>query len=248
MFGNLGLDARNRVRTARRYGMMPGASLRLRRTWYAEEGQNPDGAASNSGQGEGQEAAGGEVMEVGALPKWAQDLIKGLRVEAGDHRLKAKQAADAKTAAEAAALAERGQYKELYEKTQAELDALKPTQERAALLEAKIQATNEARIKRIPDQFKPAVPLDYSPDRLSEWLDANEQLFTKTPAPNLNGGAGGSGGSGSTQQPKVTAEHSTLAAIAQQAGYNIKPEQVAARAKEIEAQREQQRRNPKKEE
>lgn len=232
----LGLDARNRVRTARRdMEAMPGASLRLRRRWYAEDDPNPEPASSGS---EGDGNPGNEAAEVSALPKWAQDLIKSLRTEAGDHRLKAKQAADAKAAAEAAALAEQGKYKELYEQTKNELDALKTVQDRATALETKIQATNDNRIKRIPDAMRSVIPADYTPDKLSEWLDANEHLLTKVPAPNGNGGAGGGGGGGSTPQPKATPEQSALASIAQQLGYNVKPEAVAARAKDIEAQRQ----------
>lgn len=219
----LGLDARNRVRTARRDGQMPGASLRLRRSWYADENPNPD-TASSGGAGDGDTS--GEAVEVSALPKWAQDLIKSLRTEAGDHRQKAKQAADAKAVAEAAALAEQGKYKELYEKTKGELDALKTVQDRATVLETKIQATNEGRIKRIPESMRSVIPADYTPDKLSEWLDANEHLLTKAPAPNLNGGSGGSGG-GSQPQPKLEAFELELAKIA-----GVTPEQYAKRKAE----------------
>ncbi len=240
MHMKLGLDARNRVRTARRdNGAMPGASLRLRRRWYADENPNPD-PASSGGEGDGMagNGQGSGAAEVSALPNGAEDLLRSLRTEAGDHRLKAKQAADAKAAAEAAALAEQGKYKELYEKTKGELDALKTVQDRATALETKIQATNENRVKRIPEAMRSVIPADYTPDKLSEWLDANEHLLTKVPAPNGNGGAGGSGGGGSPPQPKATPEQSALTSIAQQLGYNVKPEAVAARAKEIEAQRQ----------
>ena len=235
----LGLDARNRVRTARRdNGMMPGASLRLRRSWYAEGDPNPDPASSGTGTGDiGSGANGSGAATVDALPKWAQDLIKELRTEAGDNRMKAKQIADEKAAAEAAVLAEQGKFKELYEKTKAELDAQKAVQDRAAALEGLIQATNDVRIKRIPESMRSVVPTDYTPEMLTKWLDANEHVLTKAPAPNLDGGAGGSG-AGSPPQPKATPEQSALASIAQNLGYNVKPEAVAARAKELEAQRQ----------
>lgn len=173
-----GLDAR---KAARRPGAESSVALRKRRAWFV------DGVPEASGE----QQPSGEPDNIDALPSWAQQLIKDVRAEAAQHRVKAKQEADARNAAEAAALAEQGRYKELYEKITPEMARLQQAAERAAALETKIQATNEARIKRIPQQWHSAIPTGYSPEALSEWLDANEVLFIKKPAPSLDGGEQG---------------------------------------------------------
>jgi len=209
----MGLDAR---KAARRPGAEVSVALWKRRAWFEDSGVP---------EGDGKPTPSGETDNIDALPAWAQQLIKDVRAEAASHRVKAKQEADARTAAEAAALTEQGRFKELYEKTAAELSQLQKVAERAEALEAKIIATNEARTKRIPQQWHSAIPTGYSPEALSAWLDANEVLFVKKPAPGLDGGEQGE--RTSAQLPKLTEIEKELAKLA-----GMTPEQYAKRKAE----------------
>lgn len=97
------------------------------------------------------------------LPTWAQTLFKDLRKENAAHRNAKTEAERAKEAAEAAALAEQGKYKELYEKAQTdaqaaaervrkmELDALRSTVGRKVglpdALHGRLQGEDEAALE-----------------------------------------------------------------------------------------------------
>lgn len=228
-----GLDAR---KTARRQDAECSVKLWQRRAWYADE-------AGTGGTDEPADTGSGDlssVENVAALPQWAQDIIRKARDGEAAERIKKNQLKEKMEADERERLAKQGEFETLYKKTLGELESLKTVAERAAQLEAKIQETNEARIKRIPQQWHSAIPTGYTPEQLSAWLDANEVLFVKKPAPNLDGGAGNDG----TNPPtvKVTPEQTALAGIAAQLGYNVKPEALAERQKLID---EQRRRNPK---
>lgn len=214
-----GLEAHKRL--AIRWPGATSAMLWKRRAWYADEAGTTGGDAADTTN------AGDAAQNIDALPAWAKGMIADLRKEAGDHRVKAKKESEARVAAEAAALTEQGKYKELWEKAAPELEALRKAAERATALETKIQATNDARILRIPQQWHSAIPKGYSPEQLSEWLDTNEQLFAKKPAPNLDGGAGNDGSGSSAQLPKLTDLEKELAKLA-----GITPEAYAKRKAE----------------
>ena len=96
-------------------------------------------------------------------------------------------------------LEEEGNYRELANKHAADLESLKPLAERAQALEAIIRESNEARIKSVPENMRNLIPVDYAPERLQAWLNANEGLLRRSPAPDFDAGAGGSGGSASTK-------------------------------------------------
>jgi hypothetical protein len=188
---------KSQVLVIRRPGV--GLSVRARRSWFDGDGQNPP-PADRGGQGA---AGGGQPAGLEALaPTELIAMIRELREENAARRVALKQQADAQASRDAAALVEQGKYKELYENAVKERDALKPHEERAQALEAKIRATNEARIKRIPEAMRSVIPADYTPDKLSEWLDANEALLTKPSSSPLDGGKGGDGGG----QPPVKLE------------------------------------------
>ena len=153
---------------------------------------------------QGQEAPVTDSID--SLPDWAQKLIKELRDEAAKHRVKAK-TAEEKAALEAErlqkeALAKQGEFEQLYNKTAAELEAEKAFRKRAGLLEEKISATNTSRIERIPEGMRSVIPTDYPPEKLSEWLDANERLLTKADPPPRDGGR--TGDNGHVITPKLT--------------------------------------------
>lgn len=91
-------------------------------------------------------------------------------------------------------LEEEGNYKELLQRTQAEAEELRMRAEQATELEAIIRASNEERMKRIPERWRKAVPAsDLSPARLQVWLNENEALLTAPPPPDYDAGAGGNG-------------------------------------------------------
>lgn len=124
-------------------------------------------------------------------------------------------------------LEEEGNWAELARQRAAELDALKPYQERAKALEDVIRESNESRIARVPENMRPMIPTDYPPEKLQGWLNANERLLMQKPAPNFDAGVGGS--SGSTGDIQVTDEDRRAAEIARSQGYNVKPEDIARR-------------------
>lgn len=194
--------------TARR--PKPGYSLRKRRAWFAEgEDKSQDGQGEGEG---GQQGSGDPMTSLEAFLALLPDNLKAAgqlfitnyrktEKEAGDYRMRAKKAVEEKATAEQAMLAEQGKFKELYEQTLDELKAAKTGVERIETLEALITATNESRVKRIPEKMRPIVPTDYTPEQLSKWLDANEPLLTQEPAPSLDGGRqGDSGSSGNAAQ------------------------------------------------
>lgn len=227
-----GLDAR---KTARRQDAECSVKLWQRRAWYADE-------AGTGGTDEPADTTPdlSNAQNVADLPAWAQEEIRKARDGEAKKRVELNQLREKQAAEERERLAKQGEFETLYKKALEELQGLKTVAERAAALEAKIQETNAARIKRIPQQWHSAIPTGYTPEQLSAWLDANESLFVKKPAPNLDGGAGSDGTS--TPTVKVTPEQTALAGIAAQLGYNVKPEALAERQKLID---EQRRRNPK---
>lgn len=95
---------------------------------------------------------------------------------------------------EAQALQEQGKYKELYEATLKELDPLRRANEDAKRYRERLEADNQARIERIPENKRSLIPEYDDPVKLGAWLTANEAEFgapQKPLAPNLGGGAGG---------------------------------------------------------
>ena len=204
------LKMTGRALTARRAGAEGGVSLSKRRVWYADE------TGSEKPQDAGQQPPTeiGDDDDISSLPDGVRKYIKRLREESKERRLALKKAQDEQGQREAQRLAEEGKFKELAEQRARELESLKPLQERAAALEARIQAGNEARIKRIPETMRGVIPTDYTPERLSEWLDKNEHLLTGRQAPNLDAGEGGRGSTGGNNAPKLTAEQIALARAA----------------------------------
>ena len=87
-----------------------------------------------------------------------------------------------------------GNYKALLDKTETELQALKPRLERAEAYEQALRASNDVRIDRIPQSIRAVVPVDYPPDQLSQWLDTSLPLLLERPAPDFAAGAGSSNG------------------------------------------------------
>lgn len=126
-------------------------------------------------------------------------------------------------------LEEQGNFKELSQKYLAELEGLKPVAERAQALESIIRESNEARLGKIPEQQRGLVPVDYPPERLQAWLNANEALLMKAPAPSYDAGAGAEGGGVAktqlTEEQRATAKR-----------FGMTEEQYAERLQRVQSQ------------
>lgn len=139
-----------------------------------------------------------ELPEFSTLPPAVREHIKALRQSEAAARVKAKEfeqneqkRLDEARKAEEERLAKQQEWQALAEKRAKELDALKPVAERAAQLEARITAANQARIEKVPEALRSVIPTDYDAVKLSEWLDANLDKLSKAPAPNTDGGRTG---------------------------------------------------------
>lgn len=222
----------SRIRMARRSKREESINLAQRRLWFAVgDGQQGEGDAGNQGGSNGK-------TPIESLPADVQDYIKSLREEAKTYReskTALQQQVDAVKQAQQDQLKKQGNFEALAQERAAEVERLKAFEERAATYEKVIRDGNAKRIESIPDTKKQLVlPLvdALSPEKLQEYLNANPDLFVKTPAPNYDGGAG-VGGSGGKGEPKVTDEDRRQAAIAQANGHNVKPEDIAKRRVEM---------------
>lgn len=195
---------RGTVRVMRRPGAEGVVNLQKRRAWFDEEGTPPP---ADPAPGEADNGGEQQTDDMTGLPQWAQDVIKGLRKEAGDYRVKARQAEEQRQQQEAERLAKQGEWQKLAEQREAELAALKPVSDKAAALEAKISATNEARIKAIPEAYRGMVPDYDDPVKVSEWLDKNQAALQARQAPSLDGGAQGD----ASKNVKLTPEELAVA-------------------------------------
>jgi len=125
-------------------------------------------------------------------------------------------------------LAEQNKYKELYEEAQQKLSQLGTVQEQATRYQKAVQATNEARLARIPDERRSLVPDYDDPVKLGAWLDENEALLTtpgKPTPPPADGSAGGGGSS--SDAPGLPPGVQQAADIARQLGYSVNTDRVA---------------------
>lgn len=174
-----------------------------------ENGQQGDGGAGNQGGSNGK-------TPIESLPIDVQAYIKELREEAKNNReskTTLQQQLDAAKTAQQAQLAEQGQFKTLAEQHAVEVARLKAFEGRTTELEQIIRASNDERIKSIPDNKKALVqPLIdiLAPDTLQVYLNANPSLFVKEPAPDYNAGAGANGGGGNGA-PKLTVDEQEAA-------------------------------------
>lgn len=127
---------------------------------------------------------------------YSADYVKGLRDEAKANREKAE-AAEAKLASEAKAKADaekakleaEGKWKDLAEAKQKELDALRPTAERATSLEKRLAGLRDAEIEGLPEGLKARLSkmTDYD-DAIAIARDFKAQNAGPRAAPALAGG------------------------------------------------------------
>ena len=157
-----------------------------------QAGTVADSGNSQAADGGGDAQAGGqEPREVGALPKWAQDLVSELRGENAAHRKAKKEAELAAKKAEEAQLAEQEKWKELAEKRAEEL----------AAVQSQVEALQAAQLRQEVAQ-EVGLPLELAgriagEDREAMLEDARAlvKFVKKSEAPDINAGqqTGGDG-------------------------------------------------------
>lgn len=143
-----------------------------------------DSGAQNGGSTE----ATGTMAE---LPDWAREMVRQLREESKQRRMALREAQQKAATAERSALEQAGNWRVIAEQLETEKRELEQYRERAEALEARLNESNDARLKRIPVEWRSMVPTDYAPERLAAWLDANAERLMKPAAPTLDAGAGG---------------------------------------------------------
>ena len=132
------------------------------------------------------------VPQVDAVEKaFPAEYVQQLRQEAASYRTKLKEFEESQRKAEEERLTQQQEWQKLAEQRAAEIEALKPYQERYTAVVEAIKAGNEKKLEAIPDNMKSLIPPIEDPATLGQWLDANWQILTgKPPVPSLNGGAG----------------------------------------------------------
>ena len=124
------------------------------------------------------------------LPAWAQDIIRNTREEAAQRRVELKRLMDAQQQR----LADQGNWKELAEQRSQEVTLISQYKERAEVLEKMIRESNSSRIASVREDMRALIPVDYPPEKLATWLDANLARLTMPTPPNIDAGAGASAG------------------------------------------------------
>lgn len=190
----------NNRKLARRRSSEAAVSLWKRRAWFADADEGRDDPDKGTGEADSKYKP--------ADLEGAQKIIKALekRLEERDGTISSLN--DRLTAIEKAnrdKLEQDGNFKELASQRAAEVEKLRPSAERAEALDKVIRDINEARIKALPETVRALVPTDYAPEKLMNWLTANESLLKAAPQPEFDMGAGG-GKSKASSTPELTAE------------------------------------------
>jgi DNA repair exonuclease SbcCD ATPase subunit len=131
-----------------------------------------------------------DTQDINQLPEWARIHIKELRSESKSRRLALNENIEAQRKKDQERLEEQGEYKKLAEELTAELLDLRPLKEKYLARIEHDKQSNEKRIEAIPEKYRSVIPVDYTPDKLSAWLDTNADLLRQPVAPNIDAGAG----------------------------------------------------------
>ena len=200
-----GQEAR-RVRTARPpgYDFRNGASLALRRAWYAEGEGDPDKGDPNKGKGDDK---GGGDDKTDPLDAWVQTLpkeaqagaqalvleLRQTRGEAKDRRLKLekleKDQQDAETQrqkVEQDKLAQQGEWEKLANERATEIGTLTGFKAEAEELRQTLQGILDKRLESVPEHLRPLVKQMKATDALT-WLETNADKLAPRHAPDGDG-------------------------------------------------------------
>lgn len=105
-------------------------------------------------------------------------------------------------------LAEQGNYQQLLNEAQSQIESLKGVQDRMTTLESVIREGNKALIERIPESMRNLVPTTLPPEALNDWLNKSVPMLTKPPAPKYGAGEGAGAPTGSASE--LSAEEKRL--------------------------------------
>ncbi len=199
-----------KIRTIRRADAEAGVSLLKRRAWYAED-DGSDDPEDDGGDETPPEDADDVDGNIDDLPKWAQKVIYDTRSEAKKRRKEVGELRDVQRKREQKRLHDQGEFKQLAADRLNEITELTAYKDRFETLESMITSSNEQRVEDIPETLRSIVPVDYAPDKLATWLDANANKLTTPNAPDFNAGEGG--GSGDREKPvKLDAQQEKMIA------------------------------------
>lgn len=218
---------------ARRRSSEAAVSLSKRRAWFADADEGRDDPDKGTGEGDSKYIPtdlDGAKKIIAALEKRLAertgeiDKLKSTSTQLNERLAAIEQAQKTK-------LEQEGNFKELATQRAAELEALKPSAERAAELDKVIRQLNETRIAALPETVRALVPTEYAPEKLMNWLTANESLLRAAPQPEFDMGAGGGKGkaSGTDSTAKVTDADRAQAEMAKSQGFDVTPEKIAER-------------------
>lgn len=211
----------NRVRTTRRAAAEAGVSLSKRRRWFADDpnGGQAAGAGVGAGSNAGASSAGTQNTEH-MLPKARFDEINTKYQEL---LAKVEKDKEASATAEQERLRKQGEFQQLFEAEKKRADTLAVDAASAKVLREAMDASNQARIAKLPEAMRTLVPTTLPPEQVASYLDANWTLLQGAAAPDTDAGAGGSGGG-----VVVTDADKQQADAAKAQGYNVTPEAIAA--------------------
>lgn len=108
-----------------------------------------------------------------------------------------------------ARLKEQENYKELYERTTAEVSELKPLAEQVEAYKETMTHLFEAQVEDIPEELRSLIPDELSVKQKLDWIARNKNLLLKPVAPNIGAGQRGSGASPKTRE--LTADEKQVA-------------------------------------
>jgi hypothetical protein len=117
--------------------------------------------------------------------------FKELNEAANTYKAKAEALEKANQEAEQKRLLEQNDFKQLYEKTQAELTSLKPKAEQLLSMEKTLNLLLEAEVKSLPEQFQDVVPDGLNTQQKLDWISKNKSKFMKPEAFDIGAGKTG---------------------------------------------------------
>lgn len=186
-----------------------GISLSKRRIWWADGDDTDDGEQDDSPKYNPKDLEEAKKI-IDSLSKRVDERDATInQLREGQQKFEERISAMERAARQRSE--QDGDFKKLYEETLAELEKVKPDLERGKSAIERIRASNEARIAKIPELLRKAVPGEYAPEKLQTWLDENEGWMLRQPAPDYDAGVGGNGGD--PVKPKLSAEEKEAARL-----------------------------------
>lgn len=120
---------------------------------------------------------------------FSQDYVRELREEAAEWRKKYRAAEAERKAQDKKVLEEQGRWQDIAAEQAKELERLAGIGEQFEAVVKGVEASNEARIARIPEAMRGLVP-PLEPIELARWLDASESVLTRPAAVGIGAESG----------------------------------------------------------